>query len=29
LAVLDHPDIPLHTNGPENGIRCHTRWPKH
>jgi hypothetical protein len=23
LAVLDHPDIPLHTNGSENDIRCH------
>jgi Transposase IS66 family len=22
LAVLDHPDIPLHTNGSENDIRC-------
>jgi hypothetical protein len=22
LAVLDHPDIPLHTNGAENDIRC-------
>jgi hypothetical protein len=22
LAVLDHPDIPLHTNGWENDIRC-------
>jgi hypothetical protein len=23
LAVLDHPDIPLHTNGSERDIRCH------
>jgi hypothetical protein len=23
LMVLDHPDIPLHTNGSENDIRCH------
>jgi hypothetical protein len=23
LRVLDHPDIPLHTNGSENDIRCH------
>jgi Transposase IS66 family len=23
LAVLDHLDIPLHTNGSENDIRCH------
>jgi hypothetical protein len=23
LAVLDRPDIPLHTNGSENDIRCH------
>ena len=23
LAVLDHPDIPLHTNGSENDIRCY------
>ena len=22
LAVPDHPDIPLHTNGSENDIRC-------
>ncbi len=22
LRVLDHPDIPLHTNGSENDIRC-------
>jgi Transposase IS66 family len=22
LAVLDHPDIPLHSNGSENDIRC-------
>ena len=22
LTVLDHPDIPLHTNGSENDIRC-------
>ena len=22
LAILDHPDIPLHTNGSENDIRC-------
>jgi hypothetical protein len=22
LAVLDHPEIPLHTNGSENDIRC-------
>ena len=22
LAVLEHPDIPLHTNGSENDIRC-------
>ena len=22
LAVLDHPHIPLHTNGSENDIRC-------
>jgi hypothetical protein len=22
LMVLDHPDIPLHTNGSENDIRC-------
>lgn len=22
LAVLDHPDIPLHTNGSENDLRC-------
>ena len=22
LCVLDHPDIPLHTNGSENDIRC-------
>jgi Transposase IS66 family len=22
LAVLDHPDIPPHTNGSENDIRC-------
>jgi Transposase IS66 family len=22
LVVLDHPDIPLHTNGSENDIRC-------
>lgn len=22
LMVLDHPEIPLHTNGPENDIRC-------
>ena len=22
LAVLDRPDIPLHTNGSENDIRC-------
>ncbi len=22
LAVLKHPEIPLHTNGPENDIRC-------
>jgi hypothetical protein len=22
LAVPDHPDIPLHTNGSENNIRC-------
>lgn len=22
LAALDHPDIPLHTNGSENDIRC-------
>ena len=21
--VLDHPEIPLHTNGSENDIRCH------
>jgi len=23
LMVLDHPEIPLHTNGSENDIRCH------
>ncbi len=23
LAVLDHPDVPLHTNGSERDIRCH------
>lgn len=23
LRVLDRPDIPLHTNGSENDIRCH------
>ena len=23
LVVLDRPDIPLHTNGSENDIRCH------
>ena len=23
LMVLDHPGIPLHTNGSENDIRCH------
>jgi len=23
LTVLDHPDVPLHTNGSENDIRCH------
>ena len=23
LMVLDRPDIPLHTNGSENDIRCH------
>jgi len=23
LAVLDRPEIPLHTNGSENDIRCH------
>ena len=23
LAVLDYPEIPLHTNGSENDIRCH------
>lgn len=23
LRVLDYPDIPLHTNGSENDIRCH------
>ena len=23
LKVLDHPDIPLHTNGAERDIRCH------
>ena len=23
LKVLDHPEIPLHTNGSENDIRCH------
>jgi len=23
LRVLDHPDIPLHTNGSENDIRCY------
>jgi hypothetical protein len=23
LVVLDHPDIPLHTNGSERDIRCH------
>jgi len=23
LRVLDHPEIPLHTNGSENDIRCH------
>jgi Transposase IS66 family len=23
LAVLDHPEIPLHTNGSERDIRCH------
>ena len=23
LAVLERPDIPLHTNGSENDIRCH------
>ena len=23
LLVLDHPEIPLHTNGSENDIRCH------
>ena len=23
LAVLDRPEIPLHTNGTENDIRCH------
>jgi hypothetical protein len=23
LKALDHPDIPLHTNGSENDIRCH------
>ena len=23
LMVLDHPQIPLHTNGSENDIRCH------
>jgi len=23
LLVLDRPDIPLHTNGSENDIRCH------
>jgi hypothetical protein len=22
LMVLDHPEIPLHTNGSENDIRC-------
>ncbi len=22
LVALDRPDIPLHTNGSENGIRC-------
>ena len=22
-AVLDRPEIPLHTNGSENDIRCH------
>jgi hypothetical protein len=23
LMVLDRPEIPLHTNGSENDIRCH------
>jgi hypothetical protein len=23
LAVLDHPEVPLHTNGSERDIRCH------
>jgi hypothetical protein len=23
LGVLERPEIPLHTNGPENDIRCH------
>ena len=22
-STLDHPEIPLHTNGSENDIRCH------
>jgi hypothetical protein len=25
LMVLDRPEIPLHTNGSENDIRCHAR----
>ena len=25
LMVLDRPEIPLHTNGSENDIRCHVR----
>jgi hypothetical protein len=28
LAVLDHPDIPLHTNGSERDIRCHVTTRK-
>ena len=28
LRVLDRPEIPLHTNGSENDIRCHVIKPK-
>ena len=28
LMVLDHPEIPLHTNGSENDIRCQSLPPR-
>jgi hypothetical protein len=28
LMVLERPEIPLHTNGSENDIRCHVTRPR-